>query len=314
MKNRVWFLLLTVLLSTMQAAHAAEGISPGETRTVTLRMVGALTASGINVSGRGVTARITNRRPGQLDVRLRASRNARGGLRTINVQLALGINRTPLYVFDINNALIEHSPRAMAGRFMKVTVHLPATAGRLEVNGNCATSENGRTISNTSPFLIAVTKGHLREFFVTSIRNENASCQLDLIQYSTHGVNSARRPRTLSFNFTRDNTVPARIDAPRLLTANGTTEITANRSGNSPRLNWTQVPGANGYLVMYRGPSTNNRWREVRLQRNQRLRNLSVGEYSWSVKALHDPANGSVLPRVISDPSAERRFSVQQRS
>jgi hypothetical protein len=218
-----------------------------------------------------------------------------------------------LYVFDINNARIENPPQGVAGRFAKVTVQLPPTAGRLEVVGNCMTSEDGRTVARTSPGLVAVTKGHLREFYITSGRNENSTCQVNLFQY-THGVVNNRRPRSLSLNFTRDSSVPADIDAPRLLTADWATEITVNRSGNSPALNWTQAPGANGYLVRFRGPSTNNRWREVSLQRNQRLRNLRVGEYSWSVKALHDPASGSVLPTVISDPSAVRRFNVRQRS
>jgi hypothetical protein len=218
-----------------------------------------------------------------------------------------------LYVFDINNARIENPPQGVAGRFARVTVQLPATAGRLEVVGNCPVSEDGRSVARSSPGMVAVTKGHLREFYITSGRNENSTCQSNLFQY-THGVSNNRRPRSLSINFTRDNSVPAEIDAPRLLTADWATEITANRSGNSPLLNWTQAPGANGYLVRFRGPSTNNRWREVRLQRNQRLRNLRVGEYSWSVKALHDPANGSVLPNVVSDPSAVRRFRVQQRS
>ncbi|MES9972572.1 MAG: hypothetical protein ABW092_21260 [Candidatus Thiodiazotropha sp.] len=314
MKNIIGLILMSASLFVLQTAQATEGISPGETRTVRLSIPGGVTATGVNVSGRGVSARITNRQPGRLDVRLRANNNAAGGLRTINVQLPAGINRTPLYVFDINNARIENPPRGRAGQFLKVTVHLPPTAGRLEVSGNCTTSENGRTIARTSPGLIAVTKGHLREFYVTNTRNENSSCRVDLFQTTTHGVSNNRRPRTLSFNFTRDNSVPATIDAPRLLTANEATEITPNRSGNSPALNWTQAAGANGYLVRYRGPSTNNRWREVSLQRNQRLRNLRVGQYSWSVRALHDPANGSVLPRVTSDPSAVRRFSVQQRS
>ncbi|MGD8913590.1 MAG: hypothetical protein PVJ68_12735 [Candidatus Thiodiazotropha sp.] len=154
----------------------------------------------------------------------------------------------------------------------------------------------------------------MREFYVTSTRNENGSYRVSLIQQTTHGVNNGRRPRTLSFNFTRDSSVPASIDAPRLLTTNNATEVTANRSGNSPALNWSRETGANGYLVRYRGPGTNNRWREVRLQPKQRLRNLRIGEYRWSVRAMHDPANGSVLPNVISDSSAVRRFNVQQRS
>jgi hypothetical protein len=313
MKNINRFILVLISLFTIQSADATEGISPGESRTVRLSIPGAITATGVNVSGRGISARITNRSPGRLDVRLRASNNAAGGLRNINVQFPAGVNRTPLYVFDINNARIENPPQGVAGRFAKVTVQLPPTAGRLEVVGNCMTSEDGRTVARTSPGLVAVTKGHLREFYISSGRNENSTCQVNLFQY-THGVVNNRRPRSLSLNFTRDSSVPADIDAPRLLTADWATEITANRSGNSPALNWTQAPGANGYLVRFRGPSTNNRWREVSLQRNQRLRNLRVGEYSWSVKALHDPANGSVLPTVISDPSAVRRFNVRQRS
>ena len=306
---KIAIFFLFALFFSLSANASVFSINPGETKTVTISMVGAITASRVAVSGRNIAARITQKSPGKVRVRLTANENARAGLRDINVTLAAGVNKSMLAVFHLKNTNFEVTGDRTAGKFQKFRIHFPAAYGRLVINPSraCVFSEDGtpRGVERSVPRLRQ--NGNHREIWVsTRINEDRAECSFHLTQ---HYMKQRSETRPFAVRFRQDRTVPDHLDAPRLITRDNTIEETVNRSGNSPELRWRNVSGANGYIVSYR--TGNNRFREARLVRG-RIQNLPVGTYEWLVYAKYDTGNDSVLPDVVSDPSHPREFTIRQ--
>ncbi len=322
MKILIKILTLAILFGGYHSVSYAKSneiqMEQGQTKTVYLKMAGALTASRVTVSGAGVTATILNKYPGKVRVRLRTTEGTPGGLRSINVRLLAGTNKTPLYIYGIEHAPVNVTGPSRTGYLQKIEITIPAIAGKLNViskSASCYGSTTGKADNSVRRQSFPVKpSARKRTFWVTSNQNSinSTNCVVEIRQISTIGKKWSQ-PRLVTVDFNQDRSVPTNLTAPSLRTATNTVQITANKTGNSPRLNWRAPRNSNFYQVNYKLHHT-SRWFKKELPRNSYIPKLDLGTYDWCVKAGHRSNSQSILQVPISDCSATRRFIVRQRN
>ncbi len=299
MKSFILFMLLSLSIPIQAKLFT---VSPGETKTVTVKTFGAATASAVTVTGvDGVTATLGRRKgPNEVEVRLSAQRNAWGGNGKLNVTLAAGVNVNELYVYSMPRITIDSPQEVIAGRKARVKLAWVHPDSQL-----AALNRSNYGYSN-----IPMTKtGNARyEFDVTTNQNIDQTKRITL---SERG-----QTREFSVRFRRDNSIPQSLTAPTYPSSERSKTVSTRNQSRDVTIRWNARQGANAYIVSYK---KHHETRYTDIQVNQTattvLRNLPVGENSWKVRAVYDPAlSGSTLTKVVSPPTSPATIYITQNS